>query len=397
MTISDPGKVLILDDDPAVGRTISIVGSRAGFECRAATEAEAFFTMLRTWQPTHVIVDLMLSHGDGVDVLNRLGVERADVAVIITSGTGVRVLEAAGRAAAEHGLTVAGLLPKPFSPSSLRALLAITARSRTLADDRHPAPDVTAAMLERAIEDGAITTAYQPKLSCRGGQVVGFECLARWRHPELGPIAPDRFIRIAEENGLIAAVTRTVTDQALAWLGGTATRGDTSMAINISPLALETGDLPVEIDAACARHGIAAERVVLEITETVSTGNPLRMLELLTQFRLRGFKLAIDDFGVGYSSFAALARLPFSEIKIDKSFTMAAEQSEEARKIVAAITGVGQALGLCVTAEGVETPWALHYLERLGCDQVQGYLIARPMDGAAAQAWLRARKVAREA
>jgi EAL domain-containing protein (putative c-di-GMP-specific phosphodiesterase class I) len=242
-------------------------------------------------------------------------------------------------------------------------------------------------MLARAIAERHVTAAYQPKLSCRDGALAGFECLARWIDPELGTIMPDRFIGLAEKAGLIGPLTLAVTRQSLDWLADVFPGGGATMAINISPAALEVPTLPAEITGECARRGIEPRRVVLEITETITMQDPLRMLELLTQFRLRGFQLAVDDFGVGYSSFTALARLPFSEIKIDKSFTMAAEASADARKIVAAIVGVGRALGLTVTAEGVETPWAMRFLEELGCDQVQGYLIARPMDGARARAW----------
>jgi len=142
----------------------------------------------------------------------------------------------------------------------------------------------------------------------------------------------------------------------------------------------------------CCQYRVAPERVVLELTETSAMVDPTLSLDLMTRFRVKGFQLSIDDFGTGYSSMVQLVRLPFSEIKVDKSFVMHAQQSREARTVIRSIVDLGHSLGLQVTAEGVEDSKTLDYLNGLGCDLAQGYFISRPMAGDAARSWAERRK-----
>jgi EAL domain-containing protein (putative c-di-GMP-specific phosphodiesterase class I) len=141
----------------------------------------------------------------------------------------------------------------------------------------------------------------------------------------------------------------------------------------------------------CREYLVAPERVVLELTESSAMVDPILSLDLLTRLRVKGFQLSIDDFGTGYSSMVQLVRLPFSEIKVDRSFVMQAEQSQESRTVIKSIVDLGHSLGLVVTAEGVEDLSTLNYLNSLGCDLAQGYFIARPMAGEAARAWVEKR------
>ena len=143
----------------------------------------------------------------------------------------------------------------------------------------------------------------------------------------------------------------------------------------------------------CRRSHIAPERVVLELTESSAMVDPTLSLDLLTRLRVKGFLLSIDDFGTGFSSMVRLVRLPFSEIKVDKSFVMDAQHSQESRTIIKSIIELGHSLGLLVAAEGVEDLQTLNYLMSLGCDLAQGYFIARPMPGEAATRWARQRAV----
>jgi EAL domain-containing protein (putative c-di-GMP-specific phosphodiesterase class I) len=143
------------------------------------------------------------------------------------------------------------------------------------------------------------------------------------------------------------------------------------------------------LQRACAARGVAPTNVVLEVTETSTTGNPVEALDLLTRLRLKGFNLAMDDFGTGYSTLVQLARLPFSELKIDKSFVAQMRSSKEARKIVESTTALSRKLGLTIVAEGVEDDVTLGLLEEAGCDFAQGYLISRPIPGDAVRPWLR--------
>lgn len=382
-------RLLVLDDDVSVNATICAIAARAGFETRSTTHAEEFFQLVADWQPSHLIVDLVMPDVDGVETLHRLALSGHQGIVIVTSGLGGRVLEAASRAAEENGLRVSGVLPKPFTPARLRSLLyqEPVDHKRSAAGARYVAP-VSADMLAAALADRQLSVHYQPKSVCTTGDVVGFESLVRWQHPERGMIFPDQFITLAERHGHIAELTRQVFDMSLSWFAANFLNSDLTLAINMSPIVLADAEFPVWVQRACERHGIAPSQITLEITETSSMKNPVASLEYLTQFRIKGFNLAIDDFGVGYSSLVQLARLPFSEMKIDKMFVISASTSIESQKIAAAVVGLANALDLNVTAEGVEDAWTLAFLRDLGCTQAQGYFIGRPMEPDAALQWL---------
>ena len=141
------------------------------------------------------------------------------------------------------------------------------------------------------------------------------------------------------------------------------------------------------LSAICSRFRIAPGRIVLELMETSAMVDPILSLDLMTRFRVKGFRLSLDEFGTGYSSIVQLVRLPFSEIKVDKSFVMQAQDSMESRTVIKSIVDLGHSLGLLVTAEGIEDVETLNYLTSLGCDLAQGYFIARPMSGEATHVW----------
>jgi len=293
-------------------------------------------------------------------------------------------------------LSAPGVLPKPFTPAGLRALLQ-TNGSAPPARKPKPKSKSTPVLINEdeiaaGIEAQQFTAHYQPKIDCVTGAIVGFEALARWEHPQVGLVMPDRFIAQAEYHGLIDGITRQISEEVVAWLGKVYRQRDFEISINLSAKSIDDQRVAEEISALCARHGIATTRVVLEVTETSAMGNPTAALELLTRFRIRGFQLSIDDFGISYSSLAQLSRLPFSELKIDKSFVMTAHSSEESQKIVSALVGLARNLGLRTTAEGVEDAWTLDFLKELGCDHAQGYFIARPMPGPEVEAWVRQRE-----
>ncbi|MEQ8662864.1 MAG: EAL domain-containing protein, partial [Gammaproteobacteria bacterium] len=261
---------------------------------------------------------------------------------------------------------------------------------------------VTAGELERALAADELFLVYQPKVECRTRALDGFEALVRWRHPEHGLVMPDRFIPQAEESGLIDALTARVLELGLAWLAAWDTAADIdtdslraarmlSLSVNLSPRSLTSASLLADLEARCAHHGIAPARLILELTETATMADPVTSLDLLTRLRARGFRLAIDDFGTGFSSMVQLVRLPFSEIKVDKSFVMTAGASLESRKVIRSVVDLGRSLKLTTTAEGVEDEDVLALLRELGCDLAQGYLESRPLDAAAAGAWARQR------
>lgn len=381
---------MVLDDDADVSFTICTVAKGAGHDARATTSADEFLHLVADWAPSHLIVDLAMPEVDGVEILKRLADIAFDGVVIVASGLGNRVLEAAGRAAAENGLNVSGVLGKPFTPNRLRELLSDKTHQPPLkAPENRPQEfQVTRQTLTAGLAEQQIGVYYQPKVSCATEKCIGFEALARWHHPDIGIILPDRFIPLAEDTGLIGELTRQVFGQALRWFAESFRGTNTTIALNMSVRVIADAGLSEWLMTQCQELGLDPHQIVLEITESSSMENPIMMLEFLTQFRIKGFSLSIDDFGVGYSSLIQLARLPFSEMKIDKMFIISAPQSEESQKIAAAIVGLARALGLLVTAEGVEDQWTLSFLAEIGCDSAQGYFIARPMSPDDTLSWL---------
>lgn len=383
-------RLLILDDELAVAQTIGFIAEAAGVEARATVQAHEFFRELAQWQPTHVALDLMMPGMDGVEVMRQLADYGCRARIIISSGVGLRVLDAARRSAAEHGLNIAGVLSKPFAAAALRALLADTgAASAAPADVPLVAAfEVTEAALRRALEQREFRVEYQPKIECATGAVAGFEALVRWHHPDAGLLLPDRFIPQAESSGLIGELTGQLIDQSLKWLAQGAAPSHACLSLNLSARSLGELQLADRIFDCCRQWAIDPQRLILEVTESSAMEDPTTALDLLTRFRMKGFQLSLDDFGTGYSSMVQLVRLPFSEMKVDKSFVMTASLSQESRTIIKSIVELGHGLGLKVAAEGVEDQQTLDYLNSLGCDLAQGYLIACALPGDEVAAWV---------
>ena len=405
--MKDTTNLLILDDDPLTGQTITNIATLAGVNARYTDDPLEFFRLIKEWQPDFIALDLVMPRMDGVQVMVELARLRCPADIIISSGVGGRVLDAAARSANEHGLKIAGVLPKPFSPARLRELLnrqpAGSAPAIHSAAPSYGAELIPSHELADAISHNEISVVYQPKINCRTGLLAGFEVLARWQHPVHGNITPDRFIPLAEQSGLINALTEIVMLQALRWYAALPDRlgdepgfdylrrrlRDITMSVNISAVSLSHLDLFERLDDYCQSMGIKPERIIFELTETCAMDDPVSSLDILTRLRMKGFHLSIDDFGTGYSSMLQLARLPFSEIKIDKSFVMTADESKESRTVIKTIIDLGHGLGLYTSAEGIESNETLEYLRSIGCDLAQGYAIARPMTGDAVLTWLR--------
>lgn len=221
---------------------------------------------------------------------------------------------------------------------------------------------------------------YQPIVDLRTGQVAKLEALVRWQHPEHGLVTPDRFIGIAEANGLIAELDNWVLNRACQDLAALNGPGFERMivAVNCSALNLARDELYEEIETALNRNGVAPWRLELEVTENALMGNIGHTVTLLKRIRSLGVSLSIDDFGTGYSSLAYLKRLPLDTVKIDRSFILDVPRSTQDKEIVQAIIVMAHTLRLKVVTEGVESPAQLDFLSEYGCDYVQGYLFAKP-------------------
>jgi len=242
--------------------------------------------------------------------------------------------------------------------------------------------------LERALINGRLRMVYQPKISLSDGRLRRVEALVRWDDPDMGPISPSRFVPLAEKHGLIDELTqwglRTTLRQWLSWRE----KGlDTCLAFNISALSLDQLDFPDLVERMCRALEVPTDRLVLELTEG-ATQPLVKLMDTLTRFRIKGIGLAIDDFGVGYSTLMQLRQLPFTELKIDRFFVDDAPSSKDSALIVKSIIDLAHGLGLTVTAEGVETEAQLLLLRDLGCDVAQGFFVAEPLTPDQVMPWL---------
>jgi diguanylate cyclase (GGDEF)-like protein len=243
--------------------------------------------------------------------------------------------------------------------------------------------------MRAAMANGEFTLAYQPKLALRSGRIVAVEALLRWQDPQRGMIAPARFIPFAEQTGFIREITPWVLESAVRQTARWQADGvDIVVSANLSALDLLDPQLSVRVGELLARHGVPADRLCLEITESALMADPSLALAHLADLAALGIKLSIDDYGVGQASLAYLKILPVNELKLDRSFVTSIDTSPRNSAIVESTIMLSHALGLTVVAEGVETEAELRWLIAHGCDVVQGYGIARPMPAALLPAWI---------
>ncbi|WP_303635511.1 putative bifunctional diguanylate cyclase/phosphodiesterase [Stenotrophomonas tuberculopleuritidis] len=242
---------------------------------------------------------------------------------------------------------------------------------------------VTVEDLMRAVDNDQLTLLYQPKLQCGSGLVVGAEALVRWQDPRMGLVPPDRFIPLAEQCGAIHRLGHWVLKAACRQLRQWRAAGNLgwSVAVNVSPLQLQRADFAQRVLDCLTQQCMPAHRLILEITESHMIESAGTAQSQLLMLRSAGVRISLDDFGVGFSNLARLKQLRVHELKIDRSFVSDVDRNQIDASIIEAIVAMASTLGLRVVAEGVERESQLCVLERLGCNETQGYLHAPPTSG----------------
>ncbi|MBJ76289.1 MAG: hypothetical protein CMJ98_04650 [Planctomycetes bacterium] len=370
--------LLIVDDDERICRLIEKVAEKMNIvsDCvSGALNAELFDVKGRTGL---VLLDLNMPGVDGVEVLRRLAAADCQARICLMSGTAKEVLEAARRLGDELGLRMVEPSSKPMELTVLQNLLRPL---QVATKGRRPSKDELAAALER----GELDVHFQPKVSLATGKTTGYEALARWRSSQLGDVPPSTFIPLAIEAGLMGELTRVVVQKSLAsiepWWG------DASLCVNYSPVLFDDLEYPDHLEEWTRAAGIEPDRVILEITESEAMRDPVRYIDIMVRFRLKGFHLSIDDFGTGFSSMQHLYELPFEELKIDRSFISKLKDDADARVIVKAMVELARGLGLYSLAEGVEDAETAKILQAIGCQGVQGYHYSRALPSEDLRAW----------
>ncbi len=389
-------RLLVVDDELGVSGLIAEIAEGLGFEVAQVHSAEALRAAYRDLAPDVVVLDLVMPGVDGVELLGFLADEGSEAQVLLISGLDTRVLSTSERLGLSHGLRMLGRLQKPIDLGELEELLgsAMPATPRPAAASVRRGSLVVDELRE-AIAHDQLVVYYQPKATLGPDGVESIdavEALVRWAHPARGIVMPGDFIGLAEKNGLIGPLTEAVVRKAMEQIHRWDVAGLTlDLAINLAPQILEDKALPDRLLESITGYRLDPSRIHLEITESAAMENTARSMEILARFRVKGFAVSMDDFGTGYSSLVQLYRMPFNELKIDRSFVMEMDRSNEARTIVHSTIELAHNLGLEVCAEGVEAEATLSWLCAAGCDRAQGYLISRPVPaseiGALVKTW----------
>ena len=376
-------RLLIIDDEADLGALIARTAAASGYEVFATTDPAVFEERVANWQPTHIVLDLMMPGLDGVELMNRLAADGCKAGIVIISGVDHKVIETARRLGTERGLKIEDVFIKPFRMAALKARL----------EKLKPDTDwLTLDALADAMDSRQLILFYQPKINLGSGDLTGFEALVRWQHPVHGMIAPARFIPLVEHSPLIGRFTgyvlATACDQIRIWNGKKLTF---DVAINISAKNIGDSENAALLEKNLREQAMEPNRLVFELTESAAMGDALQAMGVLAHLRLKGIRLSIDDFGTGYSSLVQLQRMPFTEIKIDRGFVAECTTSGDSRVIVKTIVDLAHNLGLKAVAEGIESEAVLDYLAEIGCDEGQGYYISKPMPADDVAPWIKQR------
>ena len=337
--------------------------------------------------PDVLFLDLDMDGMDGVEVLRALAARQYDGVVSLMTGSGHQLIGSVQRLAHANNLVMAGSVPKPLHRDKFAAVLDEVANG-TRRGGGHTIVPLTPEEIREGLDRGAVELFVQPKVTVRTREVHGGEILLRWRHEDGSLVSPLAVIPVAEEHGLIEAVTKAVYTQAVDVLNGWRALGWHPMiSVNVSAIDLLDLNFPQWLNEVTQAAGVESRSLILEVTESQIVNHLSSTLDVVSRLYLSGFRFSIDDFGTGYSNFEQLRQLPLSELKIDRSLVVGATNDTAGRAILASSIQLGHALGVRVVAEGVETleDWAL--LDSLGCDVIQGYFVARPMPVATFYAW----------
>lgn len=341
--------------------------------------------------PAIIVLDLEMPDMDGIETAQQLAMDGLRSSLLVVSSAESAVIDTVRTMIEALGLPLLGALHKPLSCADMTGAVA---RFADAAPDagvmrRDEQAGVEVDNLRRAIADGRIVPFYQPKVWMENGRVTGLEALARWREEGGKLIPPAAFIELAEQNGLIREITLVMLDAVLHDLQAWHEAGFyPTVAINVSAPSLSDRQFANEIIGRVDEARISPSALVLEITESALVSDLAGALGTLGRLRLKGYGLSIDDYGTGFSSMQQLSRLPFTELKVDRSFVRHAHEKWQLRTILESAISMGHRLGLTTVAEGIETQEELDLLRSLGCKYAQGYLITPPMPASALLGWI---------
>ncbi len=383
--------VMVVEDHDFQRQTVAgmlrAMGAREVLEAADGRHAVARMTDTSAAPVDLVICDLDMPNMDGMEFMRHLGLARHPASVIITSAKERALLSSVAQMAKAYGITLLGVIEKPVTREALEAQIEAYSQPRMLSNSqkilRVAAPE--AFTLNDVLPGLAqqIEPFFQPKMQVATGKIVGAEALARWRHPQRGIIAPYAFIPLLEQSGNIDALTFLMLEKsAAACYKWRAAGVSCNVSVNLSLASLADTSLADRITRIVKDTGLSPHDMTLEVTETTAMTDVAPALENLTRLRMHGFGLSIDDYGTGFSSMQQLTRVPFTELKIDQSFVRGFSANSRLRPIVESSVEMARRLNIKSVAEGAESQEDWDALKAIGCDLVQGYFVARPLDEA---------------
>jgi EAL domain-containing protein (putative c-di-GMP-specific phosphodiesterase class I) len=391
------GRTVLVVEDSAVQRAhaVTLVSKLGAAEVLEARDGlEGLNQLVQNPRVDLVLTDLEMPRMDGVTFISEFAACGFRPEVIVLSSQEAAVIRSVGLMAETYGLTVPGVIAKPLEGARLRSVL----EGRPLLKGspevggstgdparQEPAP----AEIARGIQDGEFLCYFQPQVTFQGALFKGVEALVRWRHPRLGLLGPAAFLPQAEANeGLMADLTMAVLAYTAEQWHSWKRRGlNLEVSVNLSARSVSVHGFGEQLITAANRLGLPSRCLVFELTESASVSNLGHTLANLTRLRMRGFKLSIDDFGTGFATFEQVDRIPFTELKLDRSIVQRLPHSERHLTMAQSILHLSRGLKLASVAEGIETLEAWSCLRELECERGQGYLIARPMPGEQLMDW----------
>jgi EAL domain-containing protein (putative c-di-GMP-specific phosphodiesterase class I) len=374
--------VLVVEDDAFQRRTtVRMLTSMGAINVLEAEDGKQALTMLRGSVSVNIVLcDLNMPEMDGIEFLRHLGQSHPSVSVIISSAQERSLLLSVERMARAYGVRLLGVIEKPLTRNGIEDLVRGYEPCPSVLDP----PSVARFSLEQilhGLQQKQFESFFQPKVELATGRTVGAESLVRWRHPKDGLIGPHCFISFLEQSGNVDTLTFLMLEQAVDACCVWRERGwDLTVSVNLSLASLHDTAFAAQIMQVVRLSGLAPDRVIFEITETVAMTEVACALENLNRLRMHGFGLSVDDYGTGFSSLQQLTRVPFTELKIDQEFVKGCATNGSSRTIVESSVHMARRLGIKSVAEGVETQQDWDVLKAMGCDLAQGFLIAKPLD-----------------